>query len=277
MVCLWVYNKWQGRDTMDKVVIRDLVIGEGRPKICLPIVETGREDILGEAEHIRKSKLADLVEWRADFFDALFDESGKIDEAAVLQLLKELRDTLGKLPLLFTFRTKAEGGNRELHELYYESLLELAASSGYVDMIDVETVRNERIAAKMIKRIHSHKINVIASNHDFEKTPAKEEIMFRLESMQKQGADICKIAVMPQSRDDVVTLLSATYEMKRNHAEKPIVTMSMGREGSISRLVGEFSGSAITFGCLKAASAPGQIDAFKLQAMLQIIHESLTE
>lgn len=261
---------------MDKVIIRDLVIGEGRPKICLPIVETGREGILSEAEHIRKSKLADLVEWRADFFDVLFDESGKIDEAAVLQLLKELRDALGKVPLLFTFRTKAEGGNREIYELYYESLLELAASSGYVDMIDVETVRNERIAARVIKRIHSHKINVIASNHDFEKTPAKEEIMFRLESMQRQGADICKIAVMPQNQNDVVTLLNATYEMK-NRVEKPIVTMSMGREGSISRLTGEFYGSAITFGCMKDASAPGQIDAFKLQAVLQIIHESLTE
>lgn len=262
---------------MDKVIIRDLVIGEGKPKICLPIIGKSREDILGEAERIRKSKLADLVEWRADFFDSLFDESGKIDEAAVLQLLKELHDILGKVPLLFTFRTKEEGGNREIHELYYESLLELAASSGYVDMIDVETIRNERIAARLIKRIHSHKISVIASNHDFEKTPAKEEIMFRLQSMQRQGADICKLAVMPQSRDDVFTLLNATYEMNRDHAKKPIVTMSMGSEGSISRLIGEFSGSAITFGCLKDASAPGQIDAFKLQAMLQIIHESLTE
>lgn len=270
------YNKWQGRNAMDKVVIRDLVIGEGKPKICIPIVETDKEHILGEAEHIRRSKLADLVEWRVDFFDALFDETGKIDESSLLQLLQELREALGRLPLLFTFRTKEEGGNREIHELYYESLLELAASSGYVDLIDVETVRDERMAARLIRRIHSHKINVLASSHDFEKTPAKDEIISRLEGMQKQGADICKIAVMPQSREDVLTLLSATYEMSRGRVQKPIVTMSMGREGSISRLVGEFWGSAVTFGSMKSASAPGQIDAFKLQAMLQIIHESLT-
>ncbi len=262
---------------MERVVIRDLVIGEGRPKICLPIVETKEEEILKEAEHIRKSKLADLVEWRGDFFEGLFDESGKIDEGAVLQLLKELRDALGKLPLLFTFRTKQEGGNREIHELYYESLLELVASSGYADLIDVEAVRREKAAARMIKRIHSHRIHAIASYHDFEKTPAKEEIIACLERMEKLGADICKIAVMPQGRDDVFQLLSATYEMNGRKTGKPIVTMSMGREGSISRLVGEFFGSAITFGCLKNASAPGQIDAFKLQAMLQIIHESLTE
>ena len=100
--------------------------------------------------------------------------------------------------------------------------------------------------------------------------------MALLDYMAVHGADICKVAVMPDSRDDVVTLLDATYNMKK-YAEKPIVTMSMGREGSITRLVGELSGSAITFGSLKSASAPGQVDAFKLQAMLQIIHESLAD
>lgn len=261
---------------MDKVVVRDVVIGEGKPKICIPIVERTKEDILAEAEHIRRSKLADLVEWRVDFYDALFDEAGKIDEAALLDTLKCLRETLGKLPLLFTFRREEEGGNREIHELYYESLLELAASSGYVDILDVEVSLPEHTLDRVIKRIHSYKLNVIASSHDFEKTPSKDDIIARLDYMAGHGADICKVAVMPNSRDDVVTLLDATYNMKK-YAEKPVVTMSMGREGSITRLVGEFSGSAITFGSLKSASAPGQIDAFKLQAMLQIIHESLAD
>lgn len=259
---------------MDKVVVKDVIIGQGKPKICIPIVETGRDEILAEAEHIRRSKLADLVEWRVDFYDGLFDEEGKIDESALLCMLKDLQETLGKLPLLFTFRTAAEGGNKEIHELYYESLLELAASSGYIDILDVESRLPEKTFRRIIDRTHSYKLNVIASSHDFEKTPAKSDIIDQLNYMARIGADICKIAVMPNSRDDVVTLLDATYEMKK-YAEKPIVTMSMGREGSISRLVGEFSGSAVTFGSLKNASAPGQIDAFKLQAMLQIIHESL--
>jgi 3-dehydroquinate dehydratase-1 len=260
---------------MDRVVIRDLVVGEGRPKICLPIVGADQECILQEAEHIRKSKLADLVEWRADFYDEMFDSGGRIDEAAVLQMLKSLRDTLGKIPLLFTFRTKKEGGEREIHQLYYECLLELAASSGYVDLIDVEALSNEQVSEKIIKRIHSHGVNVIASNHDFTKTPSKDEIKSRLLHMQELGADVCKLAAMPQNRDDVLTLLNATYELNRDGIRKPIVTMSMGGEGSISRLTGEFFGSAITFGCLKEASAPGQIDAFKLQAVLQIMHDGL--
>ena len=35
------------------------------------------------------------------------------------------------------------------------------------------------------------------SNHDFHKTPAKDEIIYRLRRMQELGADIPKIALMP--------------------------------------------------------------------------------
>lgn len=42
---------------------------------------------------------------------------------------------------------------------------------------------------------------MIASSHDFEKTPAKEEILARLIRMQDCGADLLKLAVMPPHRD----------------------------------------------------------------------------
>lgn len=49
--------------------------------------------------------------------------------------------------------------------------------------------------------------------------------------MQELGADIPKIAVMPQSRKDVLTLLSATEEMASKYADRPIITMSMSATG----------------------------------------------
>ena len=67
--------------------------------------------------------------------------------------------------------------------------------------------------------------------------------------MQELGADIPKIAVMPQNKQDVLTLLAATEEMNRNHADRPIITMSMAGTGVVSRLCGEVFGSALTFGC----------------------------
>lgn len=93
------------------------------------------------------------------------------------------------------------------------------------------------------------------SNHDFHKTPAAEEIVQRLRKMQELGADIPKIALMPQNKADVLTLLSATLEMQERYADRPIITMSMAKTGVISRLSGEVFGSAATFGAVKKASA----------------------
>ena len=65
--------------------------------------------------------------------------------------------------------------------------------------------------------------------------------------MQELGADIPKIAVMPQCKKDVLTLLEATREMAEEHADRPIITMSMAGTGLISRLCGEVFGSATYF------------------------------
>jgi 3-dehydroquinate dehydratase-1 len=93
--------------------------------------------------------------------------------------------------------------------------------------------------------------------------------------MQDLGADILKIAVMPNSQKDVITLLFATEEMVSNYAHQPVVTMSMASTGLISRLSGEAFGSAITFGAIEKASAPGQINANELNQVLNIIHNSI--
>ena len=126
-----------------------------------------------------------------------------------------------------------------------------------------------------VKFAHENGVKVIMSNHDFFKTPSKEEIISRLCAMQEKGADIPKIAVMPQSKKDVLTLLSATNEMVEEHADRPIITMSMAATGVISRVCGEVFGSALTFGAVGKASAPGQMGAGELKEMLTTLHASL--
>ena len=103
----------------------------------------------------------------------------------------------------------------------------------------------------------------------------KEEIIERLIKMQEADADIAKIAVMPESKKDVLTLLSATEEMVSQYADRPIVTMSMKGTGAISRISGEIFGSAITFGSLEKASAPGQVELSQLKTVLEIIHKNI--
>ena len=127
----------------------------------------------------------------------------------------------------------------------------------------------------VVETAHANGVKVIASNHDFHKTPAKEEIVSRLRKMQELGADIPKIAVMPQNKKDVLTLLTATEEMASEYADRPIITMSMSGTGVISRLCGEVFGSALTFGAVGKVSAPGQMGIEDLTTVLGLLHKSL--
>lgn len=253
---------------MNPVIVRNIKIGEDRPKICVPIVGTTKEEILKEAASFHSIPV-DIAEWRVDWFNHVFDFSKVIETA------KEMREILGEIPILFTFRTAKEGGEKAIDEKKYASLNTQVAQSGYVDLIDVEAFTGDEIVEHMIEEAHSCGVKVIASNHDFHKTPSKDEIVNRLCKMQQLGADIPKIAVMPQSKKDVLTLLSATLEMMEEHNETPVITMSMSGTGVVSRLIGESFGSALTFGAASKASAPGQIDVKELEQILEIIHKSL--
>ena len=151
----------------------------------------------------------------------------------------------------------------------------MLAKSGYVDMIDVEAFTGNEEVREIIDTAHACGVKVVVSNHDFYKTPPKEELISRLCKMQELGADVPKIAVMPQSRRDVLTLLAATEEMVREYADRPIITMSMNGEGVISRLCGEVFGSAVTFGAAGRTSAPGQMQVKELKMVLEMLHGKL--
>ena len=253
---------------MNTVQVKNTVIGEGRPKICVPIVGKTKTDILEEAKKITTLPV-DVVEWRVDWFEGVFDF------AQVEDTLKDLRAALGNTPILMTFRTSKEGGEKEISVNDYAALNIAAAQSGYVDLIDVEAFTGDEVVKTIINAAHEAGVKVIASNHDFFKTPEKEEIIRRLRMMQDFGADIPKMAVMPTCKQDVLTLLSATLEMSEKYADRPIITMSMAGTGVVSRLTGETFGSALTFGAASKASAPGQVGVHELKQVLDIIHSSL--
>lgn len=250
------------------VEVRGVKIGEGVPKICVPIVGKTKEEILAAARSFEDVAL-DVVEWRVDWFEGVFDFE-KVED-----VLKELRTVLGETPILMTFRTSKEGGEKSIEPEDYAKLNIKAAQTGYVDFIDVEIFTGDAIVTKIIDGAHAAGVKVIASNHDFHKTPEKSDIIYRLRKMQDMNADIPKIAVMPQNKKDVLTLLSATEEMTSLYADRPIITMSMAGTGVISRLCGEVFGSSMTFGAAKKASAPGQMGVKELETVLGLLHSAM--
>lgn len=247
---------------LNTVTVENVTLGKGRPKIIVPIVGRDEASILEAAKNVRNIA-CDLIEWRIDFYDDV------TREGAVIALSHKVKEAIKK-PLLITFRSKREGGETEISDEAYAELYFQIIENGSLDLLDVELFMPDAIVRNVVKTAQSNNIKIILCNHDFDGTPSQAEIIERLTMMQEKGADVCKIAVMPQNENDVLTLLSATAEMKAK-ADRPLITMSMGALGMVSRVSGELFGSAATFGSAGTASAPGQIPVSKLQDIIEAL------
>ena len=242
---------------MKTVKVRNIVIGEGSPKICVPIVGPGRVEVYEQAKEIYNLR-PDVVELRIDCFDEIADES----------MLAEIRDILGDTAILFTIRSSKEGGYFGADDASYADINKKAVRSGLIDMVDIELFKGDAIVRDLIETAHSAGVKTVASNHDFNTTPSKEAIKQRLEQMQDIGADIAKIAVMPKDAEDVATLIDAAKEVCQS-AVCPIIAISMGELGAKSRIECKEIGTAMTFASAGRSSAPGQIDIRELREEFQ--------
>lgn len=246
--------------------IKDIEIGEGIPKVIIPLMGTTDQELLEELEEIKDLK-PDIIEWRADAYSKVEDL------AAIKNLLEKMSTQLFNIPLIFTFRTHKEGGMKEIAGDNYLKLLKTVIQTKRADLVDIELSSGETIVKEVVALAEENGVYMIISNHDFQQTPTKDEIIRRLETMQLLGGHISKIAVMPKNVQDILTLLDATITMKNKDRDYPLITMAMGPLGLISRLSGELFGSACTFGAGRTASAPGQIPANDLRNVLNIFHK----
>ncbi len=235
--------------------IKGLAFGEGIPKICLPLAGRGIPALLSQAQ-LAVDLPGDLYEWRMDGF---FGD--------VPQTLPLLQEALRGKPLLCTLRTKKEGGQAEVSPEEYEAQLAALLKTGSVDLIDIELSCGEERTARLVRLAHSFGTAAVVSKHDFEKTPPREEISATLVRMKELGADLPKYAVMPRDPGDVLALLEATWQASRRIG--PVISMSMGELGKLTRAVGGIFGSCMTFGVGVQASAPGQIEVEDLRAILE--------
>ena len=250
---------------MGIIEIKGVKIGHGAPKVIVPLMGRTQQDLITEMTAIKALK-PDMIEWRADAFEHVEQLE------AIQKMLVKIRNAFIDIPLIFTFRSHKEGGQIEISDQAYVELLTAAVDSKAVDLVDIELFFHEEKVKSLIKHARANHVHTIVSNHDFSKTPAKKTMISRMQQMQTLGADIPKIAVMPNSTADVLTLLDATNEMKANHKDLPVITMAMGKIGLISRLTGEIFGSVATFAVGETASAPGQIAVDDLKSILDILH-----
>lgn len=253
---------------MDVLEIKGVRFGEGRPKSIISLMDA---TVAGCIETAKQGVQAgvECFEWRGDFAEAVHDHAAMAKDSQVLA------EALPNNPLLFTFRSTSQGGNLTISVEEYVALNKAIIEAGAVDLIDVETWIGDANMLELVECAHQKGIKVIISYHNFVGTPSVEWMVNLMTHMDELGADIPKVATMATSAKDALNLLAATEEMSRVHTKKPLLTMAMGREGSITRLAGELFGSSITFCSLKKASAPGQVQVEQAIRMMDDLHTLL--
>lgn len=248
---------------MSKVVkVKNVKIGDGIPKICIPITDSDLDSVRKSLELI-KSSSCDFIEWRADFYPNMADPEVRI------KVMTMFRTMLGNMPVLMTIRTSVENGMLEINTQDYINTILAVIESGLIDMVDVELSRGEAAVRTIVEAAHRVGVKVIVSRHNTITTPDKDVIVRNLCQMQDLGADIVEFAVTPQSARDVLTLLDASLTMKENFNTTPIIATSSGQLGVVSRIFGKVFGSDVTFGSAGRASSPGQLPADILAVFLK--------
>ena len=248
--------------------VGNIEIGRGIPKICIPIVEKSRDEIIKYAQKIKKHN-PDIVEWRADFYEEVFN----IED--MLEVAKDLKKQLKNIALLFTIRRKNEGGNLDIESDKYLSLVRAMSKSKNIDIVDVDISSLRREDRHIIYEIKDSS-KLLISYHNFKHTPSVEAMKKILLNMNYYKPDIYKLAVMPLNKSDNINVLKLAVDAEQN-LERPIVIISMGKMGVASRICGEIFSSSISFASLEKSSAPGQIEIDELREVLEIIHKNYTD
>lgn len=198
--------------------------------------------------------------------------------------------------VLVTLRTRSQGGGLDLDRGGYRAVLG-ALAEGYLedtglrrpDAVDVEAycadlyvpggrdLEEARADLRLLADLaHRAGLDVVASCHDLSGTPEEDETMDLLIDMQDDGADVVKLAATPHDAVDVARLLNATA-CAREILSVPLVTMSMGEQGAVTRVAGGVFGSALTFVLVPGPdgswtpSAPGQLPIESVRAVHEVL------
>ncbi|MEI6875542.1 MAG: type I 3-dehydroquinate dehydratase [Spirochaetota bacterium] len=270
-----IHDTWDNGDRRLGEKLRERELGMGKasiggnsvPLVCTPLVGKTVESILSELAAVLPKK-PDVIEWRADFFSALSDTK------AIIGMADRIRAAAPDCVLIFTIRSRREGG--QPITLSDRQSIELDAAicmgTGF-DYVDCELGNRAGDIGYLRDIAHAKGVKIIASYHNFELTPSKDLLVGKIMEARDHGLDVAKVAVMPRNMEDVLTLLAATLEGKKRSG-LPLITMSMGGLGAISRMVGGAFGSSLSFAVGQNASAPGQVPIDELRTVLGIVERS---
>lgn len=200
---------------------------------------------------------ADIIEWRADY----------LPKEAILQVAPAIFEKFAGRELVFTLRTRSEGGEIDLSPEEYIHLIKEVAQFYQPDYVDFEYYSYKDVFEEMLDFP-----NLVLSYHNFQETP--ENMMEILSELTILNPKLVKVAVMAHTEQDVLDLMNYTRGFKTLNPEQEYVTISMGKVGKVSRITADVTGSSWSFASLDEVSAPGQISLASMKKIREILDEA---
>ncbi|MFZ2498328.1 MAG: type I 3-dehydroquinate dehydratase [Methanosarcina sp.] len=211
------------------------------------------------------------AEMGADVLEIRMDLLGIRDPEKAAETIRQIKSETG-LPVIITNRSQMEGGKWKGKEAERIKLLtDLLSHINGPEAVDIELSADKEDRDRVVKAAKIHGKTVIVSSHDFLKTPSFQQMKVTLEEAFMAGADIAKLAVMPESMRNILDLLGVTLDARE--AGKVVCTIAMGKLGKHTRVIAPFYGSVLTYASIEdtMSAAPGQLPVNDVKKIMELL------
>lgn len=241
----------------------NVVLGKGMPKVCVPVMGKSLSEMAQAAARARDAQ-ADIIELRIDSLSEMPDAE------TALEACRAVRRQAPETALLFTLRTRRDGGAGGTDAAAYEALLCAMIESGLCDGVDCELSVGNEVFSRIAAQARAAGVTLVGSSHEFGEIGDMQRAAEWLIKQQELGADVCKAAVMTRTHTQALEA-ALMFARTKEKLKIPMIGIAMGPAGALTRIGAAYMGSCLTFGTAGEASAPGQIDARTLRRALEII------
>lgn len=250
-----------------QVEVKGRIFGGDKLLECIPVISQGYDELIQDMTQVTSHK-PDIIEWRVDWFNRL-DETDY-----VISSLKKIAPIIQGIPILLTCRHISEGGAKEVPQQVRIDVITAACETGLIDVVDIEQANPDWFVTEIKSIVQKNNVRLLISTHDFSATPPEDEILDRIKKSKDMGADIAKVCYLPKDFSDVLNVAKATYRARSGECLIPLVTVSMGALGGITRVMGHEIGSDLSFLSAAGASGPGQMNIEDYRIMKKIINNT---
>jgi 3-dehydroquinate dehydratase/shikimate dehydrogenase len=223
------------------------------PRVCVAVIGTDPNEIAEKAESLVRDN--SFMEFRLDYLSK---------PGLAMPRIKRFMEMHPGTVVIATCRRVASGGKFKGSIASQLDVLSKAGAAG-CQLIDIELQTAVKCKPEQLQKLRS-RVALILSFHDFRATTKLDET---LEKMLAYPADFYKVVSTATTLSDNVAMIKFLAREGDRHS---MVSMCMGEQGIISRVLGVRAGSVFTFASAGAGqeTAPGQVTAQELRSVYRI-------